>query len=128
MDVWRVREIAEPQRWNVKTLSEAAGLAYGTVYSIWTNKATRVDFETLYKLAFVLKVHPTQLFKPAKLFLIDPAVEQDGYTYNAVHRTGLGDAWLTYVRPGSSFPEQPGDKHLVPAPEDWESRIVKELE
>ena len=26
---WRLREIAEPERWNVKKLAEKTGLAYG---------------------------------------------------------------------------------------------------
>ena len=58
---WRVREIAEPERWNAKKLAEATGLAYGTVYAIWTNQATRVDFKTLDALARVLKVRPGDL-------------------------------------------------------------------
>ncbi len=58
---WRVREIAEPERWNAKKLAEATGLAYGTVYAIWTNQATRVDFKTLEALARVLKVTPGEL-------------------------------------------------------------------
>ena len=58
---WRVREIAEPERWNAKKLAEATGLAYGTVYAIWTNRATRVDFKTLEALARVLKVAPGDL-------------------------------------------------------------------
>jgi DNA-binding Xre family transcriptional regulator len=58
---WRVREIAEPERWNAKKLAEATGLAYGTVYAIWTNQATRVDFKTLEALARVLKVRPGEL-------------------------------------------------------------------
>ena len=58
---WLVREIAEPQRWNAKKLAEATGLAYGTVYAIWTSHATRVDFKTLDALARVLKVTPGDL-------------------------------------------------------------------
>jgi len=58
---WRVREIAEPERWNAKKLAEASGLAYGTVYAIWTSQATRVDFKTLDALARVLKVEPGEL-------------------------------------------------------------------
>ncbi len=58
---WRVREFAEPARRNVKKLAEASGLAYGTVYAIWTSQATRVDFTTLDALARVLKVEPGEL-------------------------------------------------------------------
>ncbi len=58
---WRVREIAEPERWNAKKLAEATGLAYGTVYAIWTNQATRADLKTMSALARVLKVAPGDL-------------------------------------------------------------------
>ena len=68
---WRVREIAEPERWNAKKLAEATGLAYGTVYAIWTNQATRVDFKTLDALARVLKV------EPGDLIVADSEVEED---------------------------------------------------
>lgn len=60
---WRVREIAEPERWNAKKLAEASGLAYGTVYAIWTNQATRADLKTLAALARVLKVQPGELLE-----------------------------------------------------------------
>ncbi len=58
---WRVREIAEPERWNAKKLAEATGLAYGTVYAIWTNQATRADLKTIEAIARVLSVKPGDL-------------------------------------------------------------------
>lgn len=61
MAYWRVREIAEPERWNARKLSQATGLAYTTVWAIWTNTAKRADLETLEKLAQVLKVRPGDL-------------------------------------------------------------------
>jgi putative transcriptional regulator len=59
---WRLREIAEPERWNVKKLAEQTGLAYGSVYAIWNDTARRVDLDTLDKLASILKVAPGDLF------------------------------------------------------------------
>jgi putative transcriptional regulator len=59
---WRLREIAEPERWNVKKLAEQTGLAYGSVYGIWNDTARRVDLDTLDKLAYILKVTPGDLF------------------------------------------------------------------
>jgi DNA-binding Xre family transcriptional regulator len=59
---WCVREIAEPERWNAKKLAEASGLAYNTVWNIWNNRAKRVDFDTLARLAETLKVSPKDLF------------------------------------------------------------------
>jgi DNA-binding Xre family transcriptional regulator len=58
---WRLREIAEPERWNVKKLAEQTGLAYGSVYAIWNDTARRVDLDTLDKLATILKVMPGDL-------------------------------------------------------------------
>ncbi|WP_110513753.1 helix-turn-helix domain-containing protein [Herpetosiphon llansteffanensis] len=59
---WRLREIAEPERWNIKKLSEKTGLAYKSVYAIWKDTARRVDLDTLDKLASILNVQPGDLF------------------------------------------------------------------
>jgi DNA-binding Xre family transcriptional regulator len=58
---WRLREIAEPERWNPNKLAETTGLAYHTVWAIWHNKAKRADLATLATLATVLKVAPGNL-------------------------------------------------------------------
>lgn len=58
---WRLREIAEPERWNAKKLAEATGLAYNTVWGIWTNRSKRADLDTLATLARVLKIQPGDL-------------------------------------------------------------------
>ena len=58
---WRVREIAQPERWTARKLALATGLAYNTVWNIWTNKSKRADLETLEKIARVLKVAPGDL-------------------------------------------------------------------
>ena len=61
---WRLREIAEPERWNARKLAQATGLAYNTVWGIWTNTTRRADLDTLDKLAEVLKVQPNDLIGP----------------------------------------------------------------
>jgi DNA-binding Xre family transcriptional regulator len=58
---WRLREIAEPERWNPNKLAETTGLAYHTVWAIWHNKAKRADLATLATLATVLKIAPGNL-------------------------------------------------------------------
>ena len=58
---WRLREIAEPERWNPNKLAETTGLAYHTVWAIWHNKAKRADLATLATLATTLKVTPGDL-------------------------------------------------------------------
>ena len=63
---WRLREIAEPERWNPRKLSLTTGLGYQTVWSIWHDRATRVDLTTLAALATILKV------TPGDLLILDP--------------------------------------------------------
>ena len=58
---WRLREIAEPERWNPNKLAETTGLAYHTVWAIWHNKAKRADLATLATLAAALKIAPGDL-------------------------------------------------------------------
>ena len=58
---WRLREIAEPERWNPNKLAETTGLAYHTVSAIWHNKAKRADLATLATLATTLKIAPGDL-------------------------------------------------------------------
>jgi DNA-binding Xre family transcriptional regulator len=58
---WRLREIAEPERWNPKKLADTTGLAYHTVWAIWNNRARRADLATLAALATALKVTPGDL-------------------------------------------------------------------
>lgn len=58
---WRVREIAEPERWSARKLAAASGLAYTTVQGIWSNKSRRADLDTLDAIARVLKVQPGDL-------------------------------------------------------------------
>ncbi len=58
---WRVREIAEPERWSARKLAAASGLAYTTVQGIWSNKSRRADLDTLEAIARVLKVQPGEL-------------------------------------------------------------------
>jgi DNA-binding Xre family transcriptional regulator len=58
---WRLREIAEPERWNPNKLAETTGLAYHTVWAIWHNKAKRADLATIATLATTLNVTPGDL-------------------------------------------------------------------
>ena len=58
---WRLREIAQAERWSARALAREAGLAYNTVWAMWANKSTRADLKTLDALARVLKVAPGDL-------------------------------------------------------------------
>ncbi len=58
---WRLKEIAEPERWNPHNLADASGLAYTTVWGIWTNRTRRADLDTIDKLSRALKIEPGML-------------------------------------------------------------------
>ncbi len=58
---WRLREIAQPQRWTARKIALATGLAYNTVWAIWANRSKRADLDTLEKLAGLLNVAPGEL-------------------------------------------------------------------
>lgn len=58
---WKLKEIAEPQRWNARKIAEATGLAYNTVWGIWVNKSQRADLATIGKLCELLSVRPGDL-------------------------------------------------------------------
>ena len=61
---WRLRDIAEPERWNARMLAQATGLADNTWCCIWTNTTRRADLATLDNLAAVLTVQPNDLLGP----------------------------------------------------------------
>jgi DNA-binding Xre family transcriptional regulator len=60
---WRLKDIAEPERWSARKIAEATGLAYNTVWGIWANKSKRADLDTLDTLAQLLKIEPGQLIE-----------------------------------------------------------------
>lgn len=62
---WRLKEVAEPERWTARKLALKTGLAYNTVWGIWTNKTRRADLDTLEKLASALEVPATTLIEEA---------------------------------------------------------------
>jgi len=81
---WRLKEIAEPERWNPHNLAAATGLAYTTVWNMWENRTKRADLDTLDKLATVLKIAPGDL-------LVKVDASQDAYQAMRQHSPDLGD-------------------------------------
>ncbi len=61
-----LKELAQPQRWTARKLALETGLAYNTVWGIWTNKSRRLDLDTLDKLAHALGVKPQELIDEAE--------------------------------------------------------------
>src|ERR1700716_3155234 len=59
---WRVDELAEKKGWNARRLAERAGVDIKTARNILTGRATRVDLETIGRLADALGVEPGQLW------------------------------------------------------------------
>src|SRR2546429_3860916 len=60
---WRVDELAERKGWNARRLAEKAGVDVKTARNILTGRATRVDLETIGRLADALGVEPGQLWR-----------------------------------------------------------------
>jgi len=60
---WRVDELAERKGWNARRLAEKAGVDIKTARNILTGRATRVDLETIGRLADALGVEPGQLWQ-----------------------------------------------------------------
>jgi DNA-binding Xre family transcriptional regulator len=63
---WRVGELAAQRGWNTPRLAQATGLDEKTVRNIVAGRATRVDLDTIARLAGALGV------KPGALWLIRP--------------------------------------------------------
>jgi len=60
---WRVDELVERRGWSARQLAERAGLDVKTVRAIVTGRATRVDLETIGRLADALGVAPGELWR-----------------------------------------------------------------
>lgn len=60
---WRVDELAERKGWGARHLAEKAGVDIKTARNILTGRATRVDLETIGRLADALGVEPGELWR-----------------------------------------------------------------
>lgn len=60
---WRVDELAERKGWNARQLAAKARVDIKTARNILTGKATRVDLETIGRLAEALEVEPGALWR-----------------------------------------------------------------
>src|SRR3982074_3971747 len=83
---WRVDEAVERRGWSPRERAERAGLDVKTVRAIMTGRATRVDLETIGRLADALGVSPGDLWRQST-------------------RLGLADRWKAIA--GSGGPATP---------------------
>jgi transcriptional regulator with XRE-family HTH domain len=60
---WRVGELAERKGWNARQLAAKARVDIKTARNILTGRATRVDLETIGRLAEALGVEPGALWR-----------------------------------------------------------------
>lgn len=60
---WRVDELAKRRGWNARELASRAGVDVKTARNILTGQATRVDLETIGKVADALGVPPGALWR-----------------------------------------------------------------
>jgi DNA-binding Xre family transcriptional regulator len=59
---WRVEQLAAQRGWSARQLAEAAGLDQKTARNIIAGRATRVDLDTIGRLAEALGVGPGSLW------------------------------------------------------------------
>lgn len=65
MIVNRLSRILGERRMSIRELQRRTGLAYVTVYNLYSDKSTRVDFETLDKICRVLEIQPGDILEYA---------------------------------------------------------------
>jgi putative transcriptional regulator len=61
----RISEVAGRRRINIKDLANAAGISYQTAYSLYHDRTSRIDFETMAGLCRALNVTVGELFEYA---------------------------------------------------------------
>lgn len=59
----RLSRILGERRMSVRELQRRTGLAYVTVYNLYSGKSNRVDFETLNKICQALGVQPGDILE-----------------------------------------------------------------
>lgn len=95
---WRVGELAARRGWSARILAEEAGLDQKTVRNILAGRATRVDLETIARLATVLGVSPGALWR------LEPGPD-DGWTRSAAAAGRASRDELDRILAGS-WPEE----------------------
>lgn len=60
---WRVDELASSRGWSARELADAAGLDEKTVRNVLSGRSTRVDLDTIARLADALEVEPGALWR-----------------------------------------------------------------
>lgn len=99
---WRVDELAAGRGWSARRLAEAAGLDQKTVRNILAGRATRVDLDTVARLAGALDVPPGALWRTVP----DRQSAWDATSGSAGPATGeeledvLAGRWSEYTEPG----------------------------
>lgn len=101
---WRVHELAARKGWSARQLAEQAGVDEKTARNILAGRATRVDLETIARLAAALGVPPGPLWRDSSP-AADPRSWDETAGAGGVARPGeldavLGGAWDEGTDPG----------------------------
>jgi DNA-binding Xre family transcriptional regulator len=101
---WRVDELVERKGWNARRLAEEAGVDIKTARNILTGKATRVDLETIGRIAEALGVEPGPLWRrthgPARDRWAATAGAAGIATKEEIDRILSGEDWGIDTDPG----------------------------
>ncbi|MGH9118055.1 MAG: helix-turn-helix domain-containing protein [Acidimicrobiales bacterium] len=99
---WRVDELAARRGWGARSLAEVAGLDPKTVRNILAGRATRVDLDTIARLAAALEVTPGALWRttPDRRAAWEAAVGAAGPASESELAEALAGTWSERTDPG----------------------------
>jgi transcriptional regulator with XRE-family HTH domain len=63
---FRLKDVAERERWSARRISRDSGLSYTAVQGVWSNRAKRVNLDTLQRLADTIGVSVRELIDDGK--------------------------------------------------------------
>jgi DNA-binding Xre family transcriptional regulator len=84
-----VGELARSQGLTITALAKRAGVAYNTAHALYTARATRIDLETLDRIAVALEVEPGDVFGRHAPAEAGPDRHAKHASADAIHREGI---------------------------------------
>lgn len=71
----KIGELAKKKGINLHKLAEQAEISYNTLYSIVKRKSSKVDMETVRKIALALDVHPIEIMGDESLTIMEYSMD-----------------------------------------------------
>lgn len=125
-----IGNLAKEKGINLRQLSIKADVPYNTLYAIVKRKSSRVDVETLLKIAKALDVHLRDLADNSWLEEIDrqyPTAGEEYARYKAVNKYLEEMGFTISERPIKLRDEEVDDEgHTAKIPDEWEIILSKD--